>query len=170
MHNLSIFSFNYTNVSRNNIYDINKIKFLNKKDIKKLNFLNLYFNIDKSQKNFQYFLDNYVFLSFSKNFRIKSLNNFFNVILQKKIIRIKNNIAIKYCSTLDKITKIEIKKNFLFFIAKNFTLNIFRSMYARNVINLFYNTGVINPSKSNIKDSILSFIIYYLCHIHPFTK
>jgi hypothetical protein len=161
MHNLSIFSFNYTNVSRNKIYDINKIKLLDKKDIKKFNFLNLHFNIDKSKKNFQYFLDNYVFLSFSKNFRIKSLNNFFNVILQKKIIRIKNNVAIKYFSALDKIPKIEIKKIFLFFIIKNFTFNIFfRYMYARKVINLFYNTGVINPSKSNIKDSY--FVFYYV--------
>jgi hypothetical protein len=71
LHNLSIFSFDSINSARNNTYKINKNTFAEKKDIKKFNFLDLYLNVVKNKKNYQFFLNNYVYLSFSKNLKIK---------------------------------------------------------------------------------------------------
>jgi hypothetical protein len=171
LRNLSIFSFDSINSARNNTYNINKNIFVEKKDIKKFNFLDLYLNVVKNKKNYQFFLNNYVYLSFSKNLKINSLNNFINFILQKKIIKIRYIIANKYHSTLNQIYKINKKEFFLFFLKNYLSYNNFaNNIYTRNIINFITKIGVINPLKAKIKNDLFNFYFLLIMTYSFFNK
>jgi hypothetical protein len=171
LRNLSIFSFDSINSARNNTYNINKNIFVEKKDIKKFNFLDLYLNVVKNKKNYQFFLNNYVYLSFSKNLKINSLNNFINFILQKKIIKIRYIIANKYHSTLNQIYKINKKEFFLFFLKNYLSYNNFaNNIYTRNIINFITKIGVINPLKTKIKNDLFNFYFLLIMTYSFFNK
>ena len=169
LKNLSIFSFDSINTKRNNTY--NKNTFEKKKDIKKFNLLDLYLNVVKNKNNYQFFLNNYVFLSFSKILKINSLNNFINFIFQKKIIKIKQIIASEHKKELDKIHKINKRKFFIFFLKNYYSYNIITAnKLTRNLINIITKVGIINPLQYKINNNLFSFFFLLIMTYSFFGK
>ena len=113
MHLISIFSFDNVNSIRNKIFFFNHQQFKNKNELKKIYLIDLYCNLIGNIKNFNFFLDNYIFLNISKNLKIISLNKFINYVLKKKINELKNSLDYKGHIFKNYVNKINLKDFFI---------------------------------------------------------
>lgn len=162
MHLISIFSFDNVNNIRNKIFLFNHQQLKNKNELKKIYLIDLYYNLIGNIKNFNFFLDNYIFLNISKNLKIKSLNKFINYVLKNKINEIKNSLSYKDNIYKNYINKLNLKKFFIYYLI-NFIKNIFLpyNQLLLNKLNFFFKKGKIKVQLTSRKYQNLDIIYSY---------
>jgi|688.fasta_scaffold190147_2 hypothetical protein len=145
MHKISIFSFDGMKSLRNNRVYANKIKTTyKKKDLKNFFFIELYLRLNKNY--YEYYKNNYIFLSFSKNLKINAFNKFIFFILESRIDMVKKIVSEKYKLMLNNIPYMH-KKDLFFSFLKTYIIysKITEILFIRKlIILLFTNFNLIN--------------------------
>jgi hypothetical protein len=130
---------------RNNRVYANKIKTTyKKKDLKNFFFIELYLRLNKNY--YEYYKNNYIFLSFSKNLKINAFNKFIFFILESRIDMVKKIVSEKYKLMLNNIPYMH-KKDLFFSFLKTYIIysKITEILFIRKlIILLFTNFNLIN--------------------------